>query len=232
MSSRSTETPPDDTQKTEQKSVFRDYAETILVCVIFVIFARSFVFMQSKIPSGSMEDTLLVGDYIMVNRFVYSPTVSKLERLLLPQREVRRGDIIVFRHTLQPEVDYIKRVIGLPGDRLEFFGGNVYRNGERLDEPYVKPRYRVGSPEIPAVVVPDGHYFVMGDHRNSSSDSREWGPLPAKLVKGRAFLIWWSFDESNPEAYPTWGERMRAWGEKAIHIFGRSRWSRCFNIIR
>src|SRR5258706_7530823 len=101
------------------KGILRDYAETILICVIFVVFTRAFIFQQSKIPSGSMEDTLLIGDYIMVNRYVFSPADSAWEKALLPVRDVRRGDIIVFKFPEEPETDYIKRVIGRPGDSLE-----------------------------------------------------------------------------------------------------------------
>ena len=118
-----------------QKGILRDYVETILICVIFVIFSRAFVFQQSKIPSASMMDTLLVGDYIMVNRFVYSPFDFGWERSLLPQRAVRRGDVVVFKFPPEPEIDYIKRVVGMPGERIELRDGHLYVDGEFLDEP-------------------------------------------------------------------------------------------------
>src|SRR5213593_4752967 len=119
-----------------RKGIIRDYFETIVVCVIFVIFSRGFVFQQSKIPTGSMEDTLLVGDYIMVNRFAYAPTATTLERRLLPTRDVQRGDVIVFKFPEDPDTDFIKRVIGLPGDKVEMKGGRTFINGQQLDEPY------------------------------------------------------------------------------------------------
>jgi signal peptidase I len=216
-----------------QKSVLRDYIETILICVIFVIFSRSFVFQQSKIPSGSMMDTLLAGDYIMVNRFVYSDSSFPWERHILPQRELRHGDVVVFKYPREPEIDYIKRVVGLPGDTIEIRKGYLYRNGERIDEPYVQEEYRRGllKPRGPIVIRP-GHYFMMGDHRNESADSREWGQVPRELIKGRALLIWWSYEEKNSRAYMSFSERLKSWGDKAVHFFTRSRWSRCLTLIR
>jgi signal peptidase I len=213
------------------KSLARDYLETILVCVIFVIFTRAFAFQQSKIPSGSMEDTLLVGDYIMVNRFVYSPAETELERRLLPQREVRRGDVVVFKFPPEPEVDYIKRVVGLPGDTVELRRGHLYVNGDPLSEPYVRDDHRERE-FFPPVVVPEGNYFVMGDHRNRSLDSRAWGTVPRELVKGRALLIWWSYREEPSDVELRGADRLRSTVSKAAHFLTRSRWERCFMLIR
>lgn len=218
----------------QQKGLLRDYVETILVCVIFVIFSRAFVFQQSKIPSGSMMDTLLIGDYIMVNRFVYSTGESGLERALLPQRPVRRGDIIVFKQPDEPEVDYIKRVIGLPGDVVELRDGYLHVNGEYVDEPYVVDEYRRQDHKRnlgPVSVLPD-QYFVLGDHRNQSADSRFWGQVPRALIKGRALLIWWSYEEAGGQIYMSLPERLTSWGGKIAHFFTRSRWRRCFMLIR
>jgi len=216
-----------------QKAVLRDYAEIILVCVIFVIFSRAFVFQQSKIPSGSMMDTLLVGDYIMVNRFVFADHSFGWESRLLPERPIRRGDVVVFKHPDKPEVDYIKRVVGLPGETVEVRRGQLYVNGEPLEEPYVSEDYRRldFKPQLPTVVEP-GHYFVMGDHRNQSEDSRVWGQVPRELIKGRALLIWWSYEEQSSDPYMSLPSRMRSWGDKLLHFFTRSRWSRCFDLIR
>lgn len=212
------------------KGIIRDYAETILICVIFVVFTRAFIFQQSKIPSGSMEDTLLIGDYIMVNRYIYSPASTALERALLPAREVRRGDVIVFKFPNEPEVDYIKRVIGLPGDTLEIRRGYVYVNGEKLDEPYIKEAYRLPDSHEP-FTVPEGNYWVMGDHRDRSSDSRVWGFVPRDLIKGRALLIWWSYTEGPNDINLRGMDQLKAIGSKVAHLFTRSRWSRCFTLI-
>ena len=228
----------------EQKSVFRDYAETILICVIFVVFSRAFVFQQSKIPSGSMKDTLLIGDYIMVNRFVYSPSPSALERALLPVRPVRRGDVVVFKKPQEPEQDYIKRVIGLEGDTVQLRNGFLFVNGAPVDEPYVREDYRRrdSNRNYGPVTVQPGHMLVMGDHRNRSSDSRDWGQVSLDLLKGRALLIWWSYEECDEELDPdckrvkvynvTLRERLQSWGSKILHFATKSRWSRCFNLIR
>ena len=126
----------DEGEPVHEKAILRDYIETILVCVIFVVFSRAFVFQQSKIPSGSMMDTLLIGDFIMVNRFVYSTAASALERALLPIRDIERGDVVVFKQPQEPEIDFIKRVIGLPGETLELRNQTVLINGEPLVEPY------------------------------------------------------------------------------------------------
>jgi len=212
------------------KGMLRDYAETILICVIFVVFTRSFIFQQSKIPSGSMEDTLLIGDYIMVNRFVFSPAPSAWEKALLPVREVRRGDVIVFKFPAEPEVDYIKRVIGLPGDTIEIRRGIVYANGQRIDDPYVKEAYRLPDTFEP-FAVPERSYWVMGDHRDRSSDSRVWGFVDRDLIKGRALLIWWSYKEGPNDINLRGMDQLKAIGSKIAHFVTRSRWSRCFTLI-
>ncbi len=226
--------PPEEQRadETATKSVFRDYTETILVCVIFVLFARAFVFQQSKIPTGSMEDTLLPGDYILVDRMHYAPVSFAWESRLLPGRPIARGDIIVFRFPATPEVDYIKRVIGLPGDTVEVRDRRVWVNGKALEEPYVAASHRRGYyPEAPIRTIDPGHYFVLGDHRNDSLDSRAWGLVPASHVKGRAVLIWWSFPEDDG-AHPSVSQRLKAWGGKIVGFFTRTRWNRCLKRIR
>ena len=212
------------------KGVLRDYAETIVICVIFVIFTRAFIFQQSKIPSGSMEDTLLIGDYIMVNRYVYSPADTAFERAILPVRDVRRGDVIVFKFPDEPETDYIKRVVGIPGDSLEIRKGIVYVNGERMDDPFVKEAYRLQD-TYPAFTVPEGRYWVMGDHRDRSSDSRVWGFVSRDLIKGRALLIWWSYTEGPNDINLRGMDQLKAIVSKVAHLFTRSRWGRCFTMI-
>jgi len=213
------------------KSALRDYVETLLICVIFVIFARGFVFQQSEIPSESMEDTLLVGDYVLVNRFIHAPTSSSLERLLLPLREIERGEVIVFKHPDEPEKDYIKRVIGLPGDRVEMRRGRPWVNGRPLEEPYLNELYRLEDTR-PPVEVPPGEYFVMGDHRNQSFDSRSWGTVPRELVRGRAFMILLSTsappaDREDPGKVTLSSLPRRLW-----NLTFRARWDRALRWIR
>ena len=123
--------------KTVKKSTAREYFESIVIAVILALFVRTFVFQAFKIPSGSMENNLLIGDHLLVNKFVFGPTRTWLERRLLPSTEPRRGDVIVFKYPEEPDRDFIKRVIGLPGETLEVRQKKVFINGTALDEPYV-----------------------------------------------------------------------------------------------
>ncbi len=226
------------------KSVGRDYFETIVTCVIFVLFARTFVFQQSKIPTGSMIPTLLVGDYIMVNKFAFAPVfegvplLGRIEKTLLPIRELKRGDIVVFKYPEEPEKDYIKRVIGLPGDRIEIRDRQVYINGEALQEPYKVHRnmqhgLNIEQDNYAEQRVPENSLFCMGDNRDNSRDSRSWGFVPRDHLKGRAFMIWWSYDEDR-DAYlrTSAADRIRGIWSKITHLFTKSRWERTFQIIR
>ena len=244
-----------------EKGILRDYFETIVICVIFVVFARAFVFQQSKIPTGSMIPTLLIGDYIMVNKFMYAPTGGEFERSVLPIRDIRRGDIIVFKYPEEPEKDYIKRVIGLPGEFVEIRNKIVHINGAPLEEPYkahqsdLKPESwaKIAEGEAPLsaaeaapkhwmnagtgvnfgpVLVPEGHYFCMGDNRDNSRDSRSWGTVPRENVKGKAFIIWWSFSgEENDHIRTGLTERVRSIANKVIYFIPKSRYKRCLHLI-
>ena len=224
------------------KGILRDYFETIVSCVIFVLFARTFVFQQSKIPTGSMIPTLLVGDYIMVNKFAYAPVTSvpvlvRIEKALLPVREVQRGDIVVFKYPEEPEKDYIKRVIGLPGETLEFLACQVYIDGRPLAESYKIHRNPKGlnfeQDDYPPRKIPEGSLFCMGDNRDNSRDSRAWGFVPRDYLKGRAFMIWWSYEEDR-DAYLRTGllDRLGGIWAKITHLLTKSRWERTFQIIK
>ena len=225
------------------KSLIRDYFETIATCVIFVLFARTYTFQQSKIPTGSMIPTLLIGDYIMVNKFAFAPVtrdlpwLGRVEKALLPIRDIRRDDIVVFKYPEEPEKDYIKRVIGLPGDTIEVRERRVYINGNPLDEPYAIHRNPIGlnieQDNYPPTRIPPGDLFCMGDNRDNSRDSRSWGFVPRDYVKGRAFMIWWSYDEDH-DAYlrTSFTERVQAIASKIAHFLTRTRWERTFQIIR
>ncbi len=225
------------------KGILRDYFETIVSCVIFVLFARTFVFQQSKIPTGSMIPTLLIGDYIMVNKFAYAPVtrdlplLGRIEKALLPIRDVRRGDIVVFKFPEEPEKDYIKRVIGLPGETIEVRDRQVYIDGKALTEPYKIHRNPRGlnfdQDDYPPTHIPEGAYFCMGDNRDNSRDSRSWGFVPQGNLKGRAFMIWWSYEEDR-DAYlrTSVADRLSLIWAKITHLFTRSRWERTFQIIK
>jgi signal peptidase I len=189
---------------TFRKSTVREYFESIVIAVILALFVRTWVVQAFKIPTGSMENNLLIGDHLLVNKFVFGPTASGLDRAILPVRDVRRGDIVVFKYPDEPERDFIKRVIGLPGDTLELRAKKVYVNGQPLDEPYVHYLTPAGTGgEVTSidvrerygpVTVPADQYFVMGDNRDNSQDSRYWGFLPRTYVKGKALMIYWSYE--------------------------------------
>jgi signal peptidase I len=187
-------------QATFQKSTAREYFESIVVAVILALFIRTFVVQAFKIPTGSMEPNLLVGDHLLVNKFIFAPTVSPLERTLLPMRQIRRGDILVFKFPEEPERDFIKRTIGLPGDTVELKNGLVFVNGVQLDEPYIYQENGVAQTTDPQAggasewVVPLDQLLVMGDHRENSADSRTFGPIEVRHVIGRAWLRYWPFD--------------------------------------
>ena len=218
------------------KSMARDYFETICVFVIFLLFSRAFVFQQSKIPTGSMKDTILIGDYILVNKFVYSGTPTALENAVLPVKPIERGDVVIFKYPSEPEVDYVKRVIGLPGEEMHIINGVVFIDGVPLDEPYVKhtqPPGRRTYDNYGPRVISDEHYFCMGDNRDQSADSRAWGTVHRSLMRGRALLIWYSFEE-DPDAYRKTAIRDKLGGivTKVIHFFDRTRWSRLGSLVR
>jgi signal peptidase I len=187
-----------------RKSTAREYFESIAVAVILALFIRTFVVQAFKIPTGSMEPNLLVGDHLLVNKFVHGPAASGLERALLPIAPVRRGDVVVFKYPEEPERDFIKRVIGLPGETVEVREKTVYIDGAPLTEPYAfflyssgRERGDVASFDVRdrygPVSIPPDHYFVMGDNRDNSQDSRYWGFLPRSYIKGRALVIYWSY---------------------------------------
>ena len=191
-----------------KKSVVREYFESLVIAVVLALFVRTFVVQAFKIPTGSMEQNLLIGDHLLVNKFVFGPSAGTAERALLPMKDIARGDVVVFKYPEEPERDFIKRIIGLPGDQIELRRKRVYVNGQRLDEPYVyylEPPDESGTDEASGasrdprvsygpVTVPSGHYFAMGDNRDNSEDSRYWGFLPRDYVKGRGLVIYWSYD--------------------------------------
>ncbi len=211
------------------QTTFSEYLESLLVTVILALFGTSFVVQAFKIPSQSMERTLLVGDHLLVNKFVFGGRGAWYDRFL-PYRELQRGDIIVFKFPYQDHPHFVKRVIGLPGDHLKIVDQQVYVNEKLLNEPYVvhDPSYGYGDPlnyNFPPVgnqmslsqvqpewaheirnyiqgdelVVPPGKYFAMGDNRDRSLDSRYWGFVDRDAIMGRPFLIYWSIDANSAD---------------------------------
>ncbi len=218
-------------------SVFRDYFESFVFVFIFFIFTITFVLQQSKIPTGSMEDTILIGDRLIVNKFIYGPEPDFLNSFL-PHSKVHRGDIIVFKFPGNPEVDYIKRVIGIGGDKIELKNKQLYRNGEKIKESYVKytekhtkDKYGFSSgshdrrDNFGPFRVPEGTFFVMGDNRDNSNDSRYWGVVPKEYVKGRALLFLWSYKSKRGVAKSP-EELFKRWYNYVTHFFSHTRWDR------
>ena len=226
------------------KSTLREYFETIVVSVIIVLFTKTFAFQHFKIPTGSMEPTLLVGDHLMVNRYVYRKEPWEFLNHVLPVRDVRRGDVVVFKYPDEPRKDFIKRVVGVPGDRVELRSDQLYVNGERVSEPYrwldpqLANRVRLtrglmshGGPWV----VPEDRYFAMGDNRYNSQDSRFWSHTFVRRdqIKGRAFFIWWSFEgPQNIDPEIPYSKRMKDFASMILHLPTKTRWSRSFRLVR
>ncbi len=245
------------------KSIIREYFESAVVTVIMALYGMTFIVQAVKVPTGSMQNTILVGDHLLVNKFIFAPGPHLP---FLPQREIKRGDIIVFKYPGNKDnpaedldqnsppyvTNYVKRVVGLPGEKVEVKGATVSINGEPLPEhrvfaesgdqraplfiPYDKPRtanelynvyyFRTGvhsseSFDETSVTVPANHYFVMGDNRDNSADSRVWGFVPRDLVIGRAMFVYWSFDES-----------AETQGNLLLDFIYHTRWSRTGTMIK
>ena len=193
-----------------KKSVAREYAEAIFIALLLALFIRTFFVQAFKIPSGSMETTLLIGDHILVSKFAYGThipnevpflNIKLFDDIILFSSQPERGDIIVFKFPKDETRDFIKRVIGVPGDLLEVRRQKIFINGK----PYVDLHARhtkppSDSPLVPRddfgpILVPDGHVFMMGDNRENSQDSRYWGFLDIKKVRGKALMIYWSWNQ-------------------------------------
>ena len=252
------------------KSVWREYFESAVVTVIMALFGMTFIVQAVKVPTGSMQNTITIGDHLLVNKFIFAPGKSLP---FLPQREIKRGDIIVFKYPGNPYdpkrddrpdnrpilTNYVKRVIGLPGDRIKIQGNNVIVNGEVVPEHHIaatdhnrkdpleinsnperKPGelydvyYKPGPPDDDQeydafqgkdeLVVPEASYFVMGDNRNNSEDSRYWGFVPRDLVIGRAMFVYWSYDESADTTEGPFGI--------VVDFFKNTRWSRTGTLVK
>jgi signal peptidase I len=229
---------------TFKKSVVREYFESIVIAVILALFVRTWVVQAFKIPTGSMENNLLIGDHLLVNKFIFAPTPLAIGRHTLPVRDIRRGDIVVFKYPEEPDRDFIKRVIGLPGETVELRNKKVFVNDKPLDEPYIhfltppsNDYQEVTSADVRErfgpVTVPADRYFVMGDNRDNSQDSRYWGFLPRDYVKGKALMIYWSY-ESGREDYldEGLGASVKRMASVVTHFFTKTRWERLFHLIR
>ncbi len=236
-----TEEKPNEKKKRD-KSVVREYFELIAETAVFVFFVMTFVVQAFQIPTGSMEPTLLVGDFLLVNKQVYANGLTFLDRAVLPRRDLRRGDIVVFKYPNDMSKDYVKRVIGLPGETLEIRDKQVLINDKPLEEKYkvhsdnqvfTKRDYYNYEETIRdnygPVTIPSGHIFAMGDNRDNSSDSRYWGFLPLSYVKGRPWVIYFSY-KAERDAYQRTSLRERL--KKLVSFIPKARWGRMLKLIR
>jgi signal peptidase I len=240
---------------TRPTTSFIDFVESLLVTILLALFGTTFVVQAFKIPSESMEPTLLVGDHLLVNKFVFEGTGSWYEKVL-PYRSIHRGDIIVFKFPFDDHPHYVKRVVGLPGDRLRIVADEVYVNDKKLREPYVVHDPSGDDPAVDnfpptdervmqaglrpewaaeirryvqrdELIVPTGHYFAMGDNRDRSWDSRYWGFVDRAAIMGRPIVIYWSVEATSED----YGDRtvsgsIRGIKEALLHLPSRTRWHR------
>ena len=231
--------------------------QSLLATIVIAIFVITFVIQAFQIPTDSMENTLLIGDYLLVDKLHYG---GKLGYPLVPYRPIKRGDIIVFHYPINPPQHFVKRVIGVPGDRVRLINRQVYVNGVPVPEPYVVHKigdHNLFRDEFPRLnipygldshwwlqmqkliedgqlIVPSGHYFVMGDNRDDSYDSRYWGFVPQENVIGRPLIIYWSLRAPNDDMpqSPSVGDKIFHFVYAVLHIFQITRWDRTFRIVR
>src|ERR1700739_3527143 len=243
------------------QTTLSEYLESLLVTVILALFGTSFVVQAFKIPSQSMEHTLLVGDHLLVNKFIFGGRGAWYDKIL-PYRALQRGDIIVFKFPYQDHPLFVKRVIGLPGDHVKIVDQQVYVNGKLLNEPYVvhdvTSYYDPLNYSFPPVgnqmsltllqpewahelrshiqgdelVVPPGKYFAMGDNRDHSLDSRYWGFVDRDAIMGRPFLIYWSIEANSADYGQTsFFQRLKSVVDTLLHLPQRTRWSRMLRTV-
>ncbi len=232
--------------------------QSLLSTVVIAVFVITFVIQAFQIPSESMENTLLIGDYLLVDKLRYGG--SRLWDSILPYRAVRRGDIVVFHYPVHPSEHFVKRVVGVPGDRIHLINRRVYVNGSPLTESYVRyssvvhdvfrdefPRTDIPVPGLEGgwwlqmrklvedgeLIIPEGHYFVLGDNRDESLDSRYWGFVPRENIIGRPLLIYWSVRsvEDDMPASSATSDKLYRFAYAVRHLFQLTRWDRTFRVI-
>jgi signal peptidase I len=204
-----------------KKKIIKEYVEPIIIAILIALFIRTFIVQAFKIPSGSMEPTLQVGDHLLVNKFIYGIKIPFMDTKYFQFRKPQRGDIVVFIYPKDRSKDFIKRVVGTEGEKIEIVRNKIYINDQLIDDPwghydergpaakYLQPMERFGP-----VVVPEGSFFVLGDNRDNSQDSRFWGYVNFNEVKGKAFIIYFS------------------WDRYAQNLLGKIRWVRFGKLIR
>ncbi len=231
----------------ERKFWLREYFEALLIAGVFLGFTNTFLVKTFYIPSGSMEDTLLIGDHLFVNRYLFGMGASAWERFLTPLRDVQRGDIVIFRSPESPTTDLVKRCVGLPGDEIQIIGKRLWVNGTAIDDAayashldertfpnrrYLDRKARQRDNFGP-FVVPDDHYFFLGDNRDFSYDSRYWGAVPRRYLKGRALMIYWSFGGETPDGqWDGWSNKRALGGRTGAGFLTKPRWRRSLPLVR
>jgi signal peptidase I len=223
------------------KNIFREYFELIVETAVFVFFVLTFVVQAFQIPTGSMIPKLLVGDFLLVNKMAYARPSSSLEGLLMPHKPMKRKDIVVFKWPQNPTKDFVKRVIGLEGDKVEIRAKRLYVNDEAIDEPYKIHKDEQAYSKDDAyhydlairdnygpILVPAGNLFVMGDNRDDSADSRTWGFVPLDNIKGRPWVIYFSY-EAERDAYLKTSLRDRL--KKIFNFIPKARWRRILKFV-
>ncbi len=230
--------------------------QSLLGTVVIAIFVITFIVQAFQIPSESMENTLLVGDYLLVNKLCYGGS-GPVDHLI-PYQKIERGDIIVFHYPVDPQQHFVKRVIGVPGDHLRMVSKKVWINGKPLDEPYVRfieppndpfrdnfPRVDIPAPRLEGewwlemrklvedgqLIIPEGHYFVLGDNRDDSQDSRYWGFVPRENIIGRPLVIYWSVQDWDRNPSASVQGRLYHLAYAVTHIFQITRWDRTLRLV-
>jgi len=241
--------------KPPAKSALREGLESLVVTLILALFGITFLVQAFQIPSNSMEDTLLIGDHVMVDKLDFAPRTAWLGPLL-PYEPIHRGDVVVFKYPVDPAMHLVKRAIGLPGDRVRIRHRQVFVNGHALVEPFtahksgfheeyrdefpkppVGPVFAEWSREMPRHVkdgwleVPQGYYFVMGDNRDYSSDSRYWGFVPRENIVGRPVIVYWSLNSTSHDYQLTGIQSLKSVLETLVNLPRKTRWERIFRTI-
>jgi signal peptidase I len=244
-------------QPTNEKPEVRNFIAEWAVTILMLLFGTSTLLQAFVVPTGSMEKTVLIGDHLIVDKLAYAPA-GPISKYFLPYTEVKRGDIIVFRYPLDISQNYVKRVIGVPGDHIHLEDETVFVNGKRMEEPYKVlipggqmsnylknfPRfapdlgiYERGKDMLAQyvqngeLVVPPGSYFAMGDNRDNSADSRFWGLVPRENIVGKPTIIFWSFDAPT-EALADGNLNVDHILDVVVHFFSKTRWDREFRLVR
>jgi len=229
-------------KKKKEISVYREYFELIVETAVFVFFVMTFIVQAFQIPTGSMEKTLLIGDFLLVNKFAYAQTALPFEEKILPRKKIARNDIVVFKYPEELSKDFVKRVIAMGGDKIEIKDKQVYINDNPVHEDFkvhsdnqvfTKNDYYQYDDYIRdnfgPVEVPEGFCFVMGDNRDNSMDSRYWSFLPLSYIKGRPWLLYFSY-EAERDAYLKTSMRERL--DKLVKFIPKARWKRMLKIVR